>query len=207
MDFKAHFGGCLPDVIEKGLHERISGIAQNAHAARPWHHLGDQFEALGRQLGGGPGQPGEIAVRARKAADQPGRDWIACHHDDGNVARGVHRRIDGRGLYRDDEVDLAANQFRRQFREASYLALRRTHLKLDILPLDITKIAERLAKWPHGFWATDEKHADARHLCRLLRRHYDRPHSRSATDQRDELPPPHVFASSATPVGWQPSTL
>jgi hypothetical protein len=73
------------------------------------------------------------------------------------------------------------------------LALRRPDLNLDILPLGITKIAERLAKWPHGFWATDEKHADARHLRRLLRAHRKRP-CRRAAHQHHKLAPPHTSA-------------
>ena len=72
-------------------------------------------------------------------------------------------------------IDLAANQFGRKFGETSDLALRRSDFNLDILPLGITKITEGLAKWAHGFWATDEKHADARHLCRLLRARPKRP--------------------------------
>ena len=175
MDFKAHFWSGLLDFLEKGLHERIVGIAQNAHTASPGHDLGDQFEALGRQLRGGAGQSGEIAVWPRKVGDQPRRDWITCHHDDRNVTRGILRPINGRGLYRNDDVDLAANQFRRQFGESSDLALRRSDVNLDIPPLDKTKIAERFAKWPHGFWATDEKYADAPDPLALLRMRAQRP--------------------------------
>ena len=187
MDFKAHIWGALLNLLEKGLHERIVGIAQNAHAARPRYDLGDQFEALCRRLGGGGGQSGEIAVRPRKVADQPRRDWIACHHDDGNVAGRILCRMGGRGLYRDDDIDLAANQFRRQFGEASDLALRRSDLDLDILPLDIAKIAERLAKWPHGFWATDDEARRCAASARLLRTRRERPRGGCATEQRDEL--------------------
>ena len=41
MDFKAHTWGAAPDLLEKGLHERIVGIAQNAHEASPGFDLGD----------------------------------------------------------------------------------------------------------------------------------------------------------------------
>jgi hypothetical protein len=191
MDFEMHQWGALMDLLEKGLHERIVGIAQKAHAARSWLDLGDQFEALGRQLGSGAGQSGEIAVWARKIGDQLRRDWIACHHDDGNVARRILRRIDGRGLYRDEDIDLAANQFRSQLRQTSVLALRGSNLELDILPLDISKLAERLTKRPQGFWPTAEKNANAPHLIDLLRVRRQRPSC--CTDKNtNKFPPFHA---------------
>jgi len=202
MDFKAHFWGGLLDVLEKGLHEPIVGIAQNADATRAWYDLGDQFEALGCQLRGGAGQPSEIAVRPRKVADQPGRDWIACHHNDGNVARGILRRIDGRGLYRDDDIDLTANQFRGQFGEATNLALRRSDLNLDILRLGIAKIVECFAKRSHRFRTPDEKYADASQPLALLRTRTERPRDRGTANECDEFAPLH-----ALPKGYEKSIV
>jgi hypothetical protein len=100
--------------------------------------------------------------------DESRCDWVACHHHDRNVARGILGRINRRGLYGDDDVDLTANQSGRQFGEPSELALRRSDVDLNILPISMAKIAERLAKWPHGFWATNEENADARQTPALL---------------------------------------
>ena len=69
MDFKPYTCGSPLDLLKKGLHERIVGIAQNAHAARPRQDLCDQFEALCHRLSGGGGQSGQIAARPRKIAD------------------------------------------------------------------------------------------------------------------------------------------
>ena len=96
----------------------------------------------------------------------------------------------GRRLHRDDDIDSAANQFRRQFGEASVLALRRSDLELNIFPLDIAKVGQRLAKRPQGLRATDEKEADAPHPLLLCARR-ERPYRRT-TDYRDELAPPHM---------------
>ena len=63
----------------------------------------------------------------------------------------------GRGLYRDYDIDATANQFRRQFGEASVMAFRRSDFDLDIFPLEIAKITEPLTKWPHGFRATTQR--------------------------------------------------
>ncbi|MGC1234839.1 MAG: hypothetical protein WA838_09280, partial [Xanthobacteraceae bacterium] len=106
-------------------------------------------------------------------------------HDYRNIPRGSLRRINGGGPYRDDDVDLAANQFCRQFGKAGELALCRSDLDLDILALDITKITECLAKWPHGFWATDKKYADAVHTLALLRVRGERPNNCHAAEKRD----------------------
>ena len=69
LDFKAHSWGASLNLIEKGPHERVVGITQNADATRPRFDLGDQFEALCCGLGGGGGRSGEIAVRPRKVGD------------------------------------------------------------------------------------------------------------------------------------------
>jgi hypothetical protein len=161
---------------------------------RSGHDLGDQFEALGRQLGSGPGQSGEIAVWARKVGDQLRRDWITCHHDNGNVARSILRRIDGRGLYRDEDVHPTANQFRRQFGEPTNLALRRSDLDLNIPSLNKTKIAQRFAKRPHGFRTTHEKYADPPQPLALLRTCRERPRDCATANECDEFAPPHCLS-------------
>jgi hypothetical protein len=117
----------------------------------------------------------------------------ACHHDDGNVAGRILGRVGGRGQHRDDDIDSAANQISRQFGQASVLPLRGSNLDLDILPLEIAKIAERLAIRPHGFWAIDEKNANAPHPIDLLRPRDDWPRGRTSDETNksasSHLPP------------------
>ena len=189
--FKAHFWSSLLDFFHKGRHERIAGVAENADTARCRHQLGNQFKALGGQLGGSTGQTGQISVWARKAGDQPRRDGITGHHDDGNVARGVLCRIDGRGLDRDEDFDLAANQFRCQFGQAANLALCRANFDLNISSLGKAKLAERFAKWPHGFWAADEEDADAPQRRAVLSARDQWPRG-SSTNKTQKSPPPHA---------------
>src|SRR5262245_9474408 len=75
----------------------------------------------------------------------------------------------GRGLHRDDQIDTAPKQVRRQFRKARVLPFRRSYLDLDVLPLDIPKIAECLTKRAQGFRASPEKEADPTYPFALLR--------------------------------------
>src|SRR6476646_5243090 len=103
----------------------------------------------------------------------------------------------GRGLYRDDDIDSTANQFRRQLGKASVLAFRRSDFHLDIFPLDIAKITKSLTKWPQGFQATDDKDADAPHRSRLLRARRNRPRRRRTAKHRDKLAADHSITSSA----------
>src|SRR5262249_34923576 len=113
MSCKLHTCGAPLDLLEKWHHKRVVGIAQNAHAARTWRDLADQFEALCCGLSSSGRQAGEIAVWPRKIADKPCRDRIARHYDDGNVASRALCRMGGRGLHCDDDIDTAADQLRR----------------------------------------------------------------------------------------------
>jgi hypothetical protein len=49
--------------------------------------------------------------------------------------------------------------------------LRRSNVNVDILPLEIAKFGESLAKWPQRLGAGNEKEADAPHPLALLRAH------------------------------------
>jgi hypothetical protein len=53
------------------------------------------------------------------------------------VARRILCRVGGWGLHRNDDIDSAANQFRRESGEPGVLALRRSDLDLDIFARDI----------------------------------------------------------------------
>jgi hypothetical protein len=113
MNFKANIWGAALDLLEKGNHERIVCIAQNAHAARPGVISRISSRLFAAASSAVADTPGDIATRPGNVADQPGRNWIACHHDNGNVVGRIFCRIGGRRLHRDDHIDTAANQFRR----------------------------------------------------------------------------------------------
>jgi hypothetical protein len=95
--------------------------------------------------------------------------------------------VGGRSLHRDDDIGLAANQFRRQLWKASVPASRRSDVNLDIFALDITKITKCLTKWSQGFEVSDDKDADASHPVYLLRPRSQRPRRSRAAEKRDEL--------------------
>jgi hypothetical protein len=62
----------------------------------------------------------------------------------------------------------------------SDFALRRSDLDMDISPFSKAKVAECFAKSPHGFGATDEKHADTPNPLALLRTRREWPRCRAA---------------------------
>src|SRR5262249_34520284 len=136
----------------------------------------------------------------RKIAYQSGRDRIAGHEDDGDVARCILCRMCGGSLHRDDQVRPAANELGGQLGQADFLALRRLHLDPDSPALEVARVAERRAEWPHGLRAGDEQETDAAVATRLLRGRRARPgraRRDRAAESQDEIPPSHSITSSA----------
>ena len=101
---------------------------------------------------------------------------------------------------RGDHGDLAANQFRRQRRQAFDLVLGPAIFDRDVLSLDIACVLEALAECAQMFGVALRRLAveepNHRHR-RLLRARRERPRHHSAAEQRDELAPLHSITSSA----------
>jgi hypothetical protein len=97
----------------------------------------------------------------------------------------------GRRKPRHDHIDFEPHQFRRQFGKAANLSLVRSELEPNVLPLDVTELAQRLGKQPPESLPTGRpthQNANGWHL-RLLRRGGERPTGRHAANQRDEPAP------------------
>jgi hypothetical protein len=104
----------------------------------------------------------------------------------------------------DDDI-FETDQLGGQLGKPVHLSFRRSKLKSNVLPLDIPQIAQPLPKLPPKlFWVdiANDQCADGRHL-RLLRVGRERPHSRHAAEQPDELPPSHV-EHGASSLGFLP---
>src|SRR5262245_41303926 len=68
---------------------------------------------------------------------------------------------------------------------------------LEILPLDVTQIAQTLLQAVDRRPPLVRENTDAPHRVGLLRMRRDRPPCRGTAEQRDELAPPHSITSSA----------
>jgi hypothetical protein len=97
-----------------------------------------------------------------------------------------------------DYIDFETDQLGGQLGKPVEMSLRRSKLKSNVLPLDMTQIAQSLPELPPEFFRADianNQRADGRHL-RLLCASRERPRHRRATQQRDELAPFHSITSS-----------
>src|SRR5262249_3943973 len=111
-----------------------------------------------------------------------------------------------------DHVDFELHQFRCQFGKMVHLSLVRSEFEPNVFPLDITELAQRLAKQLPELLPTGSgthQNANGCHL-RLLRPRRERP-CRSAAQEGDELAPLHSITSSASASSlsgiWRPSAL
>ena len=88
-----------------------------------------------------------IAARPREAGDKTKPDRVAGNReDDGNGGGCRLGRQSRSGRDRDDNGDLAANQFGRQQRQPIYLILGPAVLDRHIFALDMAAVLEALAK-------------------------------------------------------------
>ena len=99
------------------------------------------------------------------------------------------------GSRRDNDIDLEPNELGRDLGEALAASLRPAILDRDGATLDPAEFAQPLHKGGDPL-ARDRRRGraqepDGRQLRRLLRTRRERPCSRRAAEERDELPSPH----------------
>src|SRR5262245_16377305 len=167
---------------------------------RRWQHLSDQLYTFAGQFPGHAGHTGDVAARPVEALDKTSLDWISGErHDDRNFARCPLRSLRGRCEPSHDEIDIEPHERRGQFGKTTYLSLVRSELVSNASPLDITQLAHHLLKQlPEsvGTGGFNHQNANCRHL-HLLRARRERPRSRRAAEQSDELAPPHHSITSS----------
>src|SRR5262249_17763997 len=98
-----------------------------------------------------------------------------------------------------DNSHLALDQISRQFRQSVVLALSRTVLNRDVLPLRITSFLQALTECTHQVHGAFNRRApeEPNHRPRrLLRARRERPCGSHAAEQRDELAAIHSITSS-----------
>src|SRR5262249_8276756 len=85
---------------------------------------------------------------------------------------------------------------RRKLLESLCLAMRIPALNDDVLPLHVAELPEALKKCIETWKVFVSDIADPPNLPRLLRATSQRPRNHRATENGDELPPPHSTPSS-----------
>src|SRR5262245_48662541 len=124
-----------------------------------------------------------------------GNDWNRGSRSFDGKAGGVPESRDHSHPLRDE--------FRREGRQAVYLAVGIADIEDDVTAFDITERlhvgAQRFREGSAGLARENQKNTEDRH-SRLLRPRRKRPRSSRAAEQRDELAPPdHSITSSARP--------
>jgi hypothetical protein len=179
-------------LFEERFGEGIGCIGQSGHASRRRQHVADQLDTLASEFGADASDTGDISARPRKARDKPRGDRISrIRHNDRDFARRLLCRLSGGREPRDDYIHVETDQLGGQFGKPVEVSFSRSKLESNVLPLDVPQIAQPLPKLPpkrFGINIANDQCADGRRL-RLLRVGRERPHSRRAAEQHDELAP------------------
>src|ERR1700738_3666991 len=186
----AGFAGKL-DLFEERFGEGIGRIGQSGHAACRRQHFPNEFDAFAGQFGGHASDPGDISARPRKARDKTHADWISrVRHDDWDFARRLLCRLSGGREPSDDYIDFETDQLGGQFGKPVDLSFRRSKLKSNVLPFDVSQISQPLPEYSPKLFRigiANNQRADRRHL-RLLRPRHARP-DRHAAESGYQFPP------------------
>src|SRR5262245_58223555 len=166
----------------------IIWIPKKGHAREGGNNLLEELQPFSSDLRAKDGVPSDIASGPGEARYQPGPHWIAnSHHDDGDRRCRLLGREGRRRTERRDEVDGAMDQLDRDPRQPIGQPTGVAIVECDVLAFQIAKIAQAVPEGvPNGRVVDD---ADTRDLRRLLRAGRERPRSRRAAEQRDELAP------------------
>src|SRR5262245_54663008 len=153
-----------------------------------------------------------VATRPIEANNQAGLNWIDSGGEDdwdrcGGGFRG-DRPQDTGGSYNDR--DTAANQVGSQFRQLANFIVRPTKLDRDVVTFDISAfrqpLAERRQQMGGRLGGAGIEIADHRQRLLLPARH-NRPRRRRASEQRDELAPPHHSITSSARTSSEVGTI
>src|SRR5262245_3393398 len=181
---------------------RILGIDQHGNGRRLGIQQPEQLDALRSQLAVDEGYPCDIAARTVEAGDQPvldrvaavgKHDWYACRRRLGGE-RGDH------ASGRKDCIDRTIDQFCCERGQSVVLIVRPAIVDQEILLLHITALVQALVERGYRRLIVSLSRAaekSKRQHPRLLRARRERPPSRRAPEQRDEIAPSHSITSSA----------
>ena len=121
-----------------------------------WDNFLDELQPLCTLVSCDQCQSGDISARSRKARDQPGTNGISSlGHDDRDFERRLLCRQSGGCEPRDDYIDFETDQLGGQFGKPVEVSFSGSKLKSNVLPLDITQIAQSLPELPPKLFRAD----------------------------------------------------
>src|SRR5262249_43236636 len=165
------------------------------------HQLTRQFQALWPEPHRQRDDAGEIAARPAEAGDKPNLDRVDPHieNDRNRCGRRLGRQCCRNGA-RGDHAHLAADQIGGHGRQTVVLPLSPAIFDRYVAALDVTGLAQSLAKRAHAIHIRASRRAaeksDERNPA-LLRACRERPRGSRAAEQRDELAAFRSITSSA----------
>src|SRR5262249_25678879 len=149
-------------------------------------------------------EAGGVATRSRHVVDEARADRINDYREhDRHAARYLQQRPQSRSARGEDDIRRKRHQFGRVSARIVYIAPGKSVVDLDVLSgtaagllesLRESGVADLCLRIVRG---VGHEGADAPHALALLRPRRERPRNHRATEQRDELAPPHSITSSA----------
>jgi len=165
----------------------LGGIPKDRRSRYARCGLLEQFQPFPTHAVLGTHETGDVAARTRQARNQAGADRVTRRRENNEDDRcrllGGHDRSSRR---RDDDINLAPDEFGRDLGGALGATLRPAILDRDRATLDSAEFAQPLDKG--GDPLARDKEPDGRQLRRLLRPRRERPRRRTA-DERNEVAP------------------
>src|SRR6516162_8964014 len=199
---QAHCVGCRFNLFQIPSSDlRIARVNQYCQSRDARHELVQRFQPLRPQFEDEKIRSGEVSARPTKTGHEPQPDRVAAHGEkDRNFrCRGLRcqcRRRTARGR---DESDSPPDKIGCKFRQTTDIIFSPTVFEGHVLTFDIAGPLEPLTKFAQdrsvAVRGCRVEHPDYGYL--LLRSRRERPPDRRATEQRDELAPPHLITSSA----------
>src|SRR5262249_11663198 len=180
----------------------IAGIGHDRQMAQTGDNLVQEFEPLAGKIGGLGRQAGDVAARSRQAWYEAGADRIVRRREHDRENRCHLLCCTHRPSHRYDHIYLESDELSGNLAEALGTSLRPTILDRQGATLDPAELAQSLNKGGSpctpGRRRARSKEPNDRHLRWLLRARRERPRSRRAAEQRDELAALHSITSSAS---------
>src|SRR5262245_8985455 len=187
---------------QRESHGWVAGIAHDANTPYLRNHLDQQLHLFGTQIGREVHKAGDIPAWPRQTVDEARAHRVSDSHNDDRNSGG--RRFGGKGGGcgpSHNDVDFAANELASDVGNLLGRSLRPTIGDGEILPLDVTVLAQGITECPQHCGCrnrgSEKTNPDLFVPLALLRPRRERPCDRSAAEQRDEIAPVHSITLSA----------
>src|SRR5215510_107442 len=193
---------CFLQLLELKVKARIGRVHQHANQRGLRDKLLQKSQTFGHLLGKQPTDAGDIASRSIEACDEANRNGVCAGDEYDGYRCGCRLDRESRHLSADgnNEGHLPMHERGRKRRQPVVLTICPAVVDHDVLTLDKASFVQSMAnngdRMRIGSGRTAAEESNHRQPT-LLRARPERPCSRRAAEQRDEISPPHSITSSA----------